>query len=247
MFDYLYLLHDSIDKNNNVLKIGKTIQSPEKRFQGYGINSKPLIIYAVDDCHLRETELKKLFNSKFKLFRGKEYFQGNIKDMLVVFEKFCSQNIIKDNICNKIIDGIKTQTNALKLNSVIPDYVYEITKKINENEEEFKEDIEINISKKFIDDFLDITKEQSIDNKFNINFDKVCSWLDIRKDNLKKILISKFEDNIDYIIYKIKNTNRSTGAAISELIMITLNCFKELCMISKTPKAKEARKCILSI
>jgi len=266
MLNYLYLLHDSIDKNNNVLKIGKTIQLPETRFQGYGINTKPLIIYAVDDCHLRENELIKLFNSKFKLFRGKEYFQGNIKDMLIVFEKFCSQNIIKNNLYNKIMNEINLQSNALQLNTVIPDYVNKYTEKINkiknddddleENPDiqninvdigETNEEAESNLSNKFIDDFLNITKNKDIDQKFNIDLANVCKWLDIRKNHLKKKLILNFYENIDYVIYKIKNTNRSTGAAISHLIMLTPNCFKELCMISKTSKAKEARKCVLSV
>ena len=104
-----------------------------------------------------------------------------------------------------------------------------------------------NVPKKFIDDFFNIAKEEYIDNIPSINLDKVSSWLNILKGNLKKILISKFEENFDYVISKVKNTNRTTGAAIRDLIMITPDCFKELCMISQTSKAKEVRKYFLEI
>ena len=103
------------------------------------------------------------------------------------------------------------------------------------------------VPKKFIDDFFNIAKEEYVDNIPSINLNKVSEWLHIRKDNLKKILIAKFEENFDYVISKVKNTNRPTGAAIRDLIMITPDCFKELCMISQTPKAKEVRKYFLEI
>jgi phage anti-repressor protein len=104
-----------------------------------------------------------------------------------------------------------------------------------------------NVPKKFIDDFFNIAKEEYIDNIPSINLDKVCSWLNILKGNLKKILKAKFEENFDFVISKVKNTKRTTGAAIRDLIMITPDCFKELCMISQTPKAKEVRKYFLEI
>ena len=45
-----------------------------------------------------------------------------------------------------------------------------------------------NVPKKFIDDFFNIAKEEYIDNIPSINLDKVCTWLDCLKANLKRLL-----------------------------------------------------------
>jgi len=95
----------------------------------------------------------------------------------------------------------------------------------------------------FISDFFIIAKEQYSDNEIIIDFEIVVKWLNVRKDSLKKILVDNFEENFDYIIEKKKKKQtNSRGATIYELILITPNCFKELCMISQTSKAKEVRK-----
>jgi phage anti-repressor protein len=99
------------------------------------------------------------------------------------------------------------------------------------------------IPQDFINDFFIIAKEDYLDNEIIIDFNIVSKWLSVRKDNLKTILINNFEEKFDYKIKinKIKHIN-STGASKYEEILITPNCFKELCMISQTKKAKEVRK-----
>jgi len=95
----------------------------------------------------------------------------------------------------------------------------------------------------FISDFFIIAKEEYSDNEIIIDFEIVVKWLSVRKDSLKKILVDNFEENFDYTIEKKKKKQlNSRGATIYELILITPNCFKELCMISQTEKAKEVRK-----
>lgn len=103
------------------------------------------------------------------------------------------------------------------------------------------------IPTKFIDDFFIIAEEGYADTDLVIDFDKVCEWLDTRKDNLKEILTNKFEENFDYIITKLtKKSNKTTANRYHE-IKITPQCFKELCMISQTTKAKEVRKYFLEM
>jgi phage anti-repressor protein len=99
------------------------------------------------------------------------------------------------------------------------------------------------LPKKFIDDFFMIAKENYSDNDIIINFDVVCDWLNTRKDHLKSILIKNFEKNFDYTETK-KHKKQVNGpkVTITHEIFITPNCFKEICMISQTPKAKEVRK-----
>ena len=95
----------------------------------------------------------------------------------------------------------------------------------------------------FIIDFYIISKEEYTDNDLVIEFEKVYKWLNVNKSDLKKVLIKHFELEYDYSIEKIKIKQiNSNGANISEKILITPNCFKELCMVSNTKKAKEVRK-----
>jgi phage anti-repressor protein len=100
----------------------------------------------------------------------------------------------------------------------------------------------------FLHDFLIIAKEEYSDNQIVINFETVAKWLITNKSDIKKILISKFIENIDYTIKKIKKTHTTyRGASLYEEILITPDCFKTLCMISQTEKAKEVRKYFLDI
>lgn len=94
MYNYLYLIQDSIDIGSDIYKIGKTTQAPSERLKGYSKGTYLIRISKVDDCHSREIQLINLFKTKYKLSRGREYFIGNINQMLLDFSNFCD-NIIK--------------------------------------------------------------------------------------------------------------------------------------------------------
>jgi len=99
------------------------------------------------------------------------------------------------------------------------------------------------LPKKFIDDFFMIAKENYDDNELIINFEIICEWLNTRKEHLKRLLIKNFEKNFDYTETKKKKKQvNSTGLTTYHEIFITPNCFKEICMISLTVRAKEVRK-----
>lgn len=97
----------------------------------------------------------------------------------------------------------------------------------------------------FVRDFYAITKEER-ETDIIIEFDVVCNWLNIRKDHLKKILIDNFEEHYDYT-KKRKKKSHAHGGTTYEKIKITPDCFKELCMISNSPKAKEVRKYFIEL
>ena len=63
----------------------------------------------------------------------------------------------------------------------------------------------------FVEDFFDIAKEIYRYNELTINFDNVVKWLDVRKDNLKRLLVDKFEPQYDYVIEKIKDKDLGFG------------------------------------
>lgn len=102
--------------------------------------------------------------------------------------------------------------------------------------------------KEFILDFFDIAKEKYNDNDIIIRFDFVVKWLDVKKGNLKQKLVADFIEDIDYKIEKKTVPHKGkSGATHVEIIKITPNCFKHLCMMSQTKKAKEVRLYFLNI
>ncbi len=80
---------------------------------------------------------------------------------------------------------------------------------------------------------------------FVINFDRIWKWMGYsRIDHCRTALIKNFTENIDYKIeknesYKEDHKNRETRGHQAEYITITINCFKKLCLKSKTIKADQ--------
>jgi phage anti-repressor protein len=100
------------------------------------------------------------------------------------------------------------------------------------------------INNDFIDDFFGLYTKTTNDNDFIINLDVVSKWLESRKDHLKKTLKESYSLNLDYTIKKSK---LSIAGRPNEIILINVNSFKRLCMLSKTKKAEEVRDYFLEI
>lgn len=96
------------------------------------------------------------------------------------------------------------------------------------------------IDNQFIDDFYSFYNEGKNEYDFTINLELIANWLTVRKDVLKKLLISNFIKNTDYI--ETKETGQK-GRGINNTIhvLLTYNCAKLLCMISKCEKASLIR------
>jgi len=98
------------------------------------------------------------------------------------------------------------------------------------------------ISKKFLNDFFNITGERYRDNVMSIAFDIVVEWLEVQKNHLKRLLVDNFKKDVDYTEEKVKVMNKNNrGANYVSKILITPDCFKDICMLSQTAKAKEVR------
>jgi phage anti-repressor protein len=100
------------------------------------------------------------------------------------------------------------------------------------------------ISNKFIYDFFSLYTIDTNETDIIINFDNLIKWLNIRKDSLKRTLVDTYIKNIDYKIKKIK---LNTVGKPKEEILITSDCCKRLCMMSKTTKAEEVRTYFIDI
>lgn len=94
------------------------------------------------------------------------------------------------------------------------------------------------IPNKFIDDFHGVYDRHN-KNEFIIDLDIVSSWLGVRKADLKETLTSSYEKEIDYSSSLVPNSN-GRGRRL-EKIMLTADCFKFLCMRSRTQKAQMVR------
>ena len=99
-----------------------------------------------------------------------------------------------------------------------------------------------NIPKDFLIDFFNLGGDTYGDTYKNINFDDIVKWLNVQKNHLKRLLISNFKIMDDYTEKKVLIKNNKRGANYVSKIMLTPDCFKELCMLSKSEKAKGVRK-----
>jgi phage anti-repressor protein len=102
------------------------------------------------------------------------------------------------------------------------------------------------LPEKFIDDFYFITNKSHHDTDIVIEFNLVHKWLSTNKNDLKRVLIKNFDENYDYIETKLTKKDGAKSNNYTQ-IKISSACFKELCMISQTAKAKEVRKYFLEM
>ena len=97
------------------------------------------------------------------------------------------------------------------------------------------------LSNDFIDDFYTIYDFNEYNNDdFIINIDKVTKWLESKKSRIKETLVNTYNKDIDYKISKEKN-NSKISKSNKEIILLTPDCFKRICLLSKTKKGEEVR------
>jgi phage anti-repressor protein len=94
------------------------------------------------------------------------------------------------------------------------------------------------VNNKFIGDFFSLYTENTKDTDFVVDFDNIAKWLHVRKDSIKRTLIESYRINIDYTI---KEQKLETAGRPSEKILLTPDCFKHICMLTRSPKGKEVR------
>lgn len=110
------------------------------------------------------------------------------------------------------------------------------------------------IDANFIADFFMIQNigKNSQHKPFIIKLDLIAKWLETRKSDLKETLMKSYKKDVDYIIIPVnpqddKNTKKQIKKRIKTKskplvkILLTSDCFKLLCMRSKTIKSEEVR------
>lgn len=102
------------------------------------------------------------------------------------------------------------------------------------------------INSNFINDFFGMYESTTNEMDFVIDLEKIVKWLKSRKETIKNTLTNSYVKNIDYKIKKTTKTNKIIGRP-KELILLTPDCFKRLCMSSRTKKAEEVRTYFIEI
>ena len=103
-----------------------------------------------------------------------------------------------------------------------------------------------NLNDEFIDDFYNIYEFNENNNSdYMIDLDIVSKWLDTRKRKLKETLVKSYNKNIDYILRKEKT--RKISKINKEIILLTPDCFKQMCLLSRTKKEEDVRTYYLEL
>ena len=100
------------------------------------------------------------------------------------------------------------------------------------------------INNKFIDNFFGLYNIKTSNDDFVIDLENLAMWLKSQKKVLKTTLITSYQLNVDYKVKTLKPEGK--GRPIEE-VMITPNCFKRLCMMSRTEKAEEVRSYFIAL
>lgn len=171
-------------------------------------------------------------------------------------QEFIKNKVFIYNTKNKIEKYlIKNDNNKFDCDTIVSEYGYNLISNNNDINNILLKDKFIEFIKnnktyiidnnfiKFIDDFFGLYNYETSQNDFVININIISKWLKSNKSDIKKTLIRTYIKNVDYKIKK----GISSGGRPEEIIMITPECFKRLCMTSKTLKAEEVRTYFIEI
>jgi hypothetical protein len=115
---YIYLIQDGIDKGTEVYKIGMTIQKGGdarqlKRLRHYSKGTIPYNTWKVSQTMIRriENSIKHTFKRRYRLVRGSEWFEGDVKamkkDIDIIIEEL--DNTCEDYISHNVLDDVQDE------------------------------------------------------------------------------------------------------------------------------------------
>ena len=81
--------------------------------------------------------------------------------------------------------------------------------------------------------------------EYPVDFDDAWGWIGYSsKQMAEKALESNFVEDIDFLISGLKSSN---GGRPSKHIRLTVDCFKQFCLMAGTPRGKQVRLHYLEI
>lgn len=99
----------------------------------------------------------------------------------------------------------------------------------------------------FVDSFLSMYNPDTVQTDLVIDGDQVAEWLGVRKYNLLKLLRSQYKDGLDFRIQKSPKPDRRYGGNSFKKVTLTPDCFKRVCMLSRSPRAEEVRTYFIAL
>jgi superfamily II DNA or RNA helicase/phage anti-repressor protein/predicted GIY-YIG superfamily endonuclease len=95
---------------------------------------------------------------------------------------------------------------------------------------------------KFVEDFY--YEDNTHNNGFIIDLEVLTKWLGAKKATIKDTLKNSYTKNIDYSETIIRN---GVNGRPSSSVMLTPDCMKRLCMVSRTKKAEDVRSYFIEL
>lgn len=225
MISYIYLVCVNYD-GKYMYKIGRCSQDPYnhiKRLKAYPKNSKICFVFIVPNARVEaiESEIINMLYTRFTCAQGKEYFEGDEKELLKVLSSKMTELYSEQQV---MCDVCKIDKNKKPLLHQRDKYECLLS-------EEDKEEIKQNLSTGKTEPVIDL--------------DNVAKWLQVKKTILYKTLQQSYKEDTDYIVEKrkriIKEGDDKRGGHLYKFILLTVNCFKKLCMRSRSEKAEQVR------
>lgn len=104
------------------------------------------------------------------------------------------------------------------------------------------------ISNDFINDFLGFYDIETKQSDFTINLADVAKWLGTTIKKIRKTLYYSYEEDYDYVNKLTKKEKNSGSGGNNKLdTNITADCFKRLCLLTKTKKGELVREYFIEL
>jgi superfamily II DNA or RNA helicase/phage anti-repressor protein len=156
--------------------------------------------------------------------------KNNLNNNRIIYNEFIQNIYVKDDLLkytdNKIVEKVNVIEEQVKNDKII--CFMDFLKKNS------------TISCIFLEDYYKIIDNKNID-EISIDLETVITWLDINKHKAKETLIKTYIKDIDYKIKKIFKPN-GIGGQKKEIIMISVSCFKKMCLLTKSVRGNEVRE-----
>lgn len=93
----------------------------------------------------------------------------------------------------------------------------------------------------------EITQIVKSEERFPVDLEKAAEWIGYqRKESAKRTLVNNFIKGVDYSSLRLE-AKRSHGSTRKEVIKITEDCFKSLCMMAHSERGRQMRRYFIEV
>ena len=105
----------------------------------------------------------------------------------------------------------------------------------------------VNVPASFIDEFMSFYTLNTSQNDFVIDTTSIAKWLQVSKISIYQSLREHYLQNIDYIVKTIPKPPNQKYGNNRKAYLVTPDCFKQLCMMSRSKNATLVRKYFIDV